>query len=409
MNVRKTFLVLGFTVACMASSGLAAPPELPGERLQRIIRPQPVAPATVTAAPAVAPEANRAGPKIQFADPVYDFGRSPANIPVKHTYVFTNVGDETLTLTSVQPLCGCTMAGEFTHEVPPGKTGTVPVQFNGVGSGVVHKTVNVNSNDKEHPLVALQITGTLWTPITLEPPNAALNVSPDSTAATNTIRIVNNTEEMLTLSEPESNQRGIAATLTTTKPGKEFALTVRTLEPWATAGLAGQITIRTSSTNVPPIVITAWVNVQQAVTYYPPVLNLPAGPLPNQQMTPITIMNHSTNTLTLSEPVVSAKDVVVQLVEPQPGKTFTATLSFPAGFTLPPNQPAEFTVKSSNPKFPLIRVPILQAQMPRPNNVPQARPLPLSPRVLPPPAPIQPPAAPGAAAGPPPPPGPASQ
>jgi hypothetical protein len=404
MNVRKTLLVLGCTVASMANSSLAAPPELPGESLRPLVRPQPPAPAPATPTPAAAPAANPAGPKIQFADPVYDFGKSPANVPIKHTYIFTNAGDETLTLTSVQPLCGCTMAGEFTHDVPPGKTGTVPVQFNGVGSGLVHKMVNVNSNDKEHPLVALQITGTLWTPITLEPANAVLNVSPDSTAATNTIRIVNNTEEMLTLSEPESNQRGIAATLATRKPGKEFELTVRTVEPWATAGLAGQITLRTSSTNVPPIVVTAWVNVQQAVTYYPPVLNLPPGPLATPQMTPITIMNHSTNTLTLSEPVVSATDVVVQLVEPQPGKIFTATLSFPAGFTLPPGKPAEFTVKSNHPKFPLIRVPILQAQAVHPNNLPQGRPLPLTPRVLPPPAPIQPPAAPSAAAGPPPPP-----
>ena len=50
--------------------------------------------------------------------------------PVKYTYVFTNTGDRLLILNSVQPQCGCTAAGEWTKQVEPGKTGSIPIQFN---------------------------------------------------------------------------------------------------------------------------------------------------------------------------------------------------------------------------------------------------------------------------------------
>src|SRR5512140_1160931 len=75
------------------------------------------------APPATAPATtNAVGPKIQFATPLYDFGRMRAGEPVKYTYVFTNTGNALLILNNVQPQCGCTAAGEWTKQVEPGTT-----------------------------------------------------------------------------------------------------------------------------------------------------------------------------------------------------------------------------------------------------------------------------------------------
>jgi hypothetical protein len=112
--------------------------------------------------------ADRPGPTIQFDNPLFDFGTVTAGDLVKHTFVFTNTGAEVLILTNVQPGCGCTTAGEWTHQVAPGKTGTIAVHFNSSNfNGQVLKSVTVTSNDKSHPSVALQIKGstslTSWT------------------------------------------------------------------------------------------------------------------------------------------------------------------------------------------------------------------------------------------------------
>src|SRR5439155_13446468 len=129
-----------------------------------------------------------------------------------------------------------------------------------------------------------------------------------------------------------------------------------------------QITIKTSSTNVPTLTVTAWANVQQPVVVSPPQVVLAAGPLANKQTVSVNIQNNGAKPLKLSEPAVDAKGAEVQLAEPNPGRAFTITLSFPPGFELAQGTKAEFTVKSDHPKFPLIKVPI--TQLPKPIAAP---------------------------------------
>jgi hypothetical protein len=90
-------------------------------------------------------------------------------------------------------------------------------------------------------------------------------------------------------------------------------------------------------------------------------------------MPSITIQNNSTNMMTLSEAATTAKDVQVKITEANPGHLFTAMLTFPQGYELPQGEQAFFTVKSSNPQFSVIKVPITQMQRP-PATTPIATP-----------------------------------
>src|SRR6266498_3244827 len=93
-----------------------------------------------------APES--AGPKIQFAGTVYDFGKIGAGELVKHEFVFTNIGTGTLEIKDVRPGCGCTTAGTWDKEAEPGKTGSIPLQFNSANfGGTVAKQATVTCND----------------------------------------------------------------------------------------------------------------------------------------------------------------------------------------------------------------------------------------------------------------------
>ncbi len=75
MSIATKGLVLAAAIMSIGAWGVAAD--------------QTSAPPATAAAPT-----NSVGPKIQFATPVYDFGRARAGEPVKHTYVFTNTGDQ---------------------------------------------------------------------------------------------------------------------------------------------------------------------------------------------------------------------------------------------------------------------------------------------------------------------------
>ena len=215
-------------------------------------------------------------------------------------------------------------------------------------------------NDRNQPTVVLQIQGTIWKPIDVTPQFAVINVTADSPSNATTVRIVNNEEAPLTLSTPEGNHPAFAAELRTNQPGKQFELVVRTVPPLPAGNVQGQFTLKTSSTNLPVISVSAWANVQPAVMVMPSQIMLPAAPLANPAAYTITIRNNGTNTLALSEPAVNAKGADVQLKEVQPGRYFTLTVRFPTGFEMVQGEKAELSVKSNHPQFPIIKVPVIQ-------------------------------------------------
>ena len=356
-----------------------------------------------TSAPpvAVAASTNALGPKIQFATSLFDFGRMKGGEPVKHTYVFTNTGDQVLTINSVQPQCGCTTAGDWTRQVAPGQTGSIPIQFNTLGyNGPVFKQVTVSCNVTSQPTLFLQLKGTVFKPVDFSPPMAIINLPPDAETASVIVTITNNTEEPLVASAPESNNRMFSAQLVTNTPGKGFQLTVSVVPPLSMGSVQAQISLRTGWTNPAVVTIPIVANVQPAVMVIPSYITVAAGPLSNAVTNSVTIQNNSTNPLVLSEPTVSAPGVEPQIKEVSAGRSFTATLIFPVGFEYPPGRQVELNVKSSNLRFPVIKVPVMQAPRPflppppmTPAVLPVMPPKPkpqvgLRPRPLPPPMPI---------------------
>ena len=151
------------------------------------------------------PPGHTSGPRIEFATNVFNFGKVSSGEVVRHDFVFTNVGDATLEIKEVRPGCGCTTAGTWDKQVEPGKTGTIPLQLNSANmGGAVTKSATVTCNDPGKPKVVLQITGTVWKPIEVTPTTAVFNVSDESeTNVTKVVRIVNNLEEPLELSDLE--------------------------------------------------------------------------------------------------------------------------------------------------------------------------------------------------------------
>lgn len=342
---------------------------------------QPVAPPPVPQAEAAT---NLVGPKINFETPIYDFGRVKAGEPVKYSFVFTNTGDQVLEVKGVQPSCGCTTAGDWTRVVKAGLTGSIPVQFNSANfNGPVFKTVTVTSNDRTTPTVVLQLKGTVWKPVEYIPPYTVMTIPPDATQASAVIRIINNEAEPLTLSDPQCNTPFFTAKLDTTKPGKEYQLTLSAVPPVNPGNIQGKVTLRTTSAQLPTIEVPFWANVQAPIVVMPAQIMLPATPLTARATPAITIQNNTTNSLTLSDLSVNVPGVDVQLRELNPGRTFNISFVFPEGFAVPAGEQAAFTAKTSSQRMALIRVPIVQAPRPMPPASPGPHPAALLPGVRP--------------------------
>ena len=304
------------------------------------------------------------GPKIQFANPVYEFGRVISGTPVTHDFVFTNTGDATLEITGVSPGCGCTTIGDWTHKVEPGKTGVIPIKFNSTGyNQPVTKTPSLTCNDKSQPRIVLQLHGTIVRALDLSQQFISFAIGPDSSGETNAvIHLTNNEDQPITLSQPVSSLRCFAAELKTNTPGKSFDLVIKTVPPLE-SGNNNQavISMQSSSTNAPTINVIAMAMAVSPFMLRPEQLTIPPSPLKSNVTVSVWLRNQSSRSLVLSDPSVNANGVDVKISSTEPGRMFTATVNFPEGFQAPPGLPLMLDIKTDHPWLRVLHVPITQS------------------------------------------------
>jgi hypothetical protein len=321
---------------------------------------------TPPSAPQNGAATTNAGPRIQFAEQAFYFGKLDSGQIIKHEFVFTNAGTEALEISAVRTSCGCTTASNWDKHVEPGRTGAIPIEFNTSGlAGTVMKTVGVICNDRVRSNLLLQITGTLWRAFDVSPAQAMFFASADSeTNEIRRIKITSNTEEPVTLSEVHCTNPAFQAKLNTVREGKEFELEVTAVAPFQATTNWTAVTIKTSAAKMPLITVNCSLNVQPLIAVIPPQISLPAGPLTNALLSIVSIRNNSTNALVLSEPTVNAEGVELKLEELTPGRFFRLRASFSVGFTNPPGQRIEASLKSSFPRLPVVRIPIVTTLAP---------------------------------------------
>lgn len=319
---------------------------------------------------------NRPAPKIQFSSVAYDFGKVKQGEVIKHDFIFTNVGASTLEITDVKPGCGCTTAGSWDKKVEPGKTGSIPLQFNSSGfGGSVSKSAIVTCNDPSQATLSLTLNGTVWKPIDMTPSVAMFQVdSEDQTNQTKVLRIVSNVEEPVRISDVRSTNPQFKTELKELKPGKEFELAVSIVPPFTNVSAFANISLTTSSLLSSNLTVSAYVTVQQPVTVAPPQIMLPAGPLVNAYTSTVTIYYRGTNSLKVSEPALSIPEATTTVKEVQPGKMYTLLTVFPAGFQANSAQRMELTAKTDHPKHPVLKVPIYQTVAAKPAAAPTGTP-----------------------------------
>jgi hypothetical protein len=346
---------------------------LPGDVRAADEQPAPLAPAASTPA-----ATNGVRPRIEFFELIHDFGTVDSGTLVKCDYIFTNTGNAVLEIAGVKPACGCTGAGEFDTRVEPGKTGKIPIQFKTLGyGGAAMKTITVSCNDPAKREITLRLKGNIIRPIDVTPQFAAFTPAADSVNKdTCVLKILNNLDEPITLSDLRSTNQAFQAELRTVREGKEFELRVSALPPFTIQNHWGMIFLKTSTPRMPEITVNCYLNVQPVIAVTPSQISLPSGPLTNPGPYRVNIRNNSTNLLSFSEPAINIEGAKVAVEEVQQGRTFTLSAIFPAGFESRPGQLMEVTVKSTHPKYPVVTIPILQIPGPFDAPVPAISPAP---------------------------------
>lgn len=150
---RLSVLVSVLLAGCTVASAQLPPP------------PSPAAPA---------PSVGLKG-EIEFAATNHDFGKIWDHEKVSYDFVFRNVGTEDLTVLDVKSTCGCTVPELEKKVYAPGEEGAITVIFNPQNrQNKQNKTINVTTDSRATPRVALHISSFVTKVLDIQPSIANL-------------------------------------------------------------------------------------------------------------------------------------------------------------------------------------------------------------------------------------------
>jgi Protein of unknown function (DUF1573) len=108
--------------------------------------------------------------ELRVAEKKHDFGRVTQGQVVSHEFILENTGTADIVIQRVAPSCGCTAAAPSSNTIRPAEKVTLKVDFDTSGfSGEKTKSVDVFTNDRDMPQLALVLRGTIMPRVEISP------------------------------------------------------------------------------------------------------------------------------------------------------------------------------------------------------------------------------------------------
>lgn len=302
------------------------------------------------------PTVSGPGPKVEIADPVYNFGTALSGPPIKHVFTVRNAGKAPLKIVKVVTSCGCTAAKPSKEVLAPGEIATIATTVDTrLEHGHSLSVVTLATNDPSKPEIELKIEGDIKPQVSAQPADVNFGNVHHGTAVTRDV-IVNVMvgRKGFKLKSVKNSSPYIKVTTAQRSDGKPGALLHVALLPTMPPGPISD-TIRID-TNRSPLRVGILGTVVGDLTVKPQQVSF--GILPHHQgaIRIIRVTNSGRRAVKVIG-VESTNQAVEAEVKPvTPGKEYKVTLA------LRPNTPdgqirGALTIKTNDPKQTTLTVP----------------------------------------------------
>jgi len=182
-------------------------------------------------------------PKVVINEDTHDFGDLDRNAKGRHEFILTNAGSAPLALHQGQTSCSCTVAILENHDIAPGESGRVVVEWTGKDYvGQFTQTATVMTNDPTRREVKLTIKGRITKAVLVAPSDLILNGITAGEEASAEVRLFGFRRETLTITGHE---------FSSLRTSENFEVTYKPLptdqlaeEKGATSGCLVEVTVK---------------------------------------------------------------------------------------------------------------------------------------------------------------------
>ena len=109
-------------------------------------------------------------PKIEVAEPAYNFGTALSGPPISHVFMIKNVGNGPLEIRNVASSCGCTAAKPSKTILAPGEVSTIAASVDThFERGHSLSVITLATNDPANPSLQLKIEGVIKPQVEAQP------------------------------------------------------------------------------------------------------------------------------------------------------------------------------------------------------------------------------------------------
>ena len=300
------------------------------------------------------------GPRMQVAEPVFDFGQVEQGEQVTHDFRFTNQGNRDLRVQSVKTSCGCTAAVIAADTIPPGTEGTIQATFDTKRfAGQKAKDIRVHTNDPLSPVTTLTLRGEITTEMQVQPAQLYLGRLQRGVPTTRTVTVLYDENKSLEITDitngnPAINVRAEDAQVEG-KKGK--ALQVSVSKTAQRGPLNDTITVTTTSTKKPTISIPVVGSIEGDISVSPSQVSFGVVRQGVGETRTVRIKNRSAQPLSIGQVQSSLASVVPELTEVTPGKEFELRLHI-TGDTEPGRIRGSIEIMTDHPEETQLTIPL---------------------------------------------------
>ena len=310
-------------------------------------KPEPVAPPHVPA-------------RIDFKQPVHDFGTVEQGEKVMHLFRFTNQGGKDLRITSLKTSCGCTAAIVSEKVIPSGGEGTISATFDTSRFiGEKKKTIGVHTNDPNQAVTTLTLQGEVRVEVAAEPPQLYVGRLQRGKQVTRAVEVLSDAGSGITITKVENNHPSIRVQTEPLerdgKQGKKLLVTVA--KDAALGRLNDQITVTTTSTKRPSIIVPVFGSLEGDLLVQPPQVTFGVVQPGESKARKVNIKNQSKKSVKITAVKSTAQGIEAAVAAVTPGVEYNVSLTV-SGDAAPGRISGEITVSTDHPEESVLSIPL---------------------------------------------------
>ncbi len=319
-----------------------------------------------TLLPAVVRADEAAGPKAVVAESVIDVGKVPVGQLVEATFTIANQGTAPLSITQVQPACGCTVA-DYDKTIAPGKTGAVRAKVDTTSmAGPIAKAVTVFTDDPANPRIVLTVKALVRPYLGLDPGYARFTsqVHGDRDQTSSQILWADNVTN-LEVVEAKSPKPWIQVTYRPAKEterekdieGKQWRIDVTLAKDAPVGPVADRVLVKTNNPKQPIIEIPVSGFVRPLVAVTPPNVDFGKVDPSQEQKWGLLVRNFGSQPMEIQHVETSVPGMKVNVESIEEGKRFKLVFTPTTGMAKGPFS-GQVKLTTNLPQDPTITVPV---------------------------------------------------